>query len=81
MGESLADVTKYWNLPVDPAGWAFSIWGVIYTLLGIFTFYQMVPSEWLVYMGGFRNDDLIFNKINLIFVLNMLLNAAWLPVF
>jgi len=27
----------FWNLPIDPAGYAFSIWGLIYTLLGIFT--------------------------------------------
>jgi len=78
---SLSEVTKYWALPIDPAGWAFSIWGVIYTLLGFFTVYQALPSEWIKYLGGKRNDDLIFNKFNLIFLLNMMLNAAWLPVF
>jgi hypothetical protein len=81
MPESLADVTAYWGLPIDPAGWAFSIWGVIYTLLGLFVFYQMLPSGWITYLGGKRNDDMIFNKMNLIFVFNMLCNTAWLPVF
>jgi hypothetical protein len=81
MPESLRDVTDYWNLPVDPDGWAFSIWGLIYTLLGFFTFYQMVPSEWIEYLGGKRNDELIFIWINYVFILNLLINAAWLPVF
>ena len=81
MPESLADVTAYWNLPVDPAGWAFSIWGLIYTLLGFFTFYQAIPSGWIEHLGGKRNDDMIFNKMNFIFLFNMICNAAWLPVF
>lgn len=81
MPETLSDITKYWNASIDPAGWAFGIWGVIYTLLGMFTFYQMVPHEWVTYLGGKKNDDMLFNKMNFIFVLNMLLNTAWLPLF
>jgi len=39
MPNSLVDVTNEWNAMVDPAGWAFSIWSVIYTGLGAFSIY------------------------------------------
>lgn len=49
-----------------PAGYAFSIWGLIYTLLGIYVIYQLVQS---------RNG--LLTKINRIFIVNALLNASW----
>jgi hypothetical protein len=81
MPESLSDITDFWTAPLDPKGWAFSIWGIIYTLLGMFVFYQMVPAEWVAYLGGKKDDDMLFNKMNFIFVVNMMLNTAWLPLF
>jgi len=36
MKYSLSEVTEDWSLPIDPAGWAFSIWGVIYGFMGVF---------------------------------------------
>jgi hypothetical protein len=77
----LAGLTEYWDLAIDPAGWTFSIWGVIYIGLGMYTVYQMVPSEWIEYVGGKRNDEMIFIYGNFVFIINMLLNAAWLPIF
>lgn len=41
----------------------------------------MLPAEWIAYLGGKKNDDMLFNKMNFIFVANMLMNSAWLPVF
>lgn len=78
---TLGEVTKDWNLPIDPAGYAFSIWGLIYFLLSLFTIYQAIPTEWITYLGGRRNDEMIFVQMNVIFILNCLLNAAWLPIF
>ncbi len=49
-----------------PAGYAFSIWGLIYTLLLIYVMYQF-----------WRNDTLV-GKINRVFVTNALLNALWI---
>ena len=77
----LADMTEYWNLAIDPAGWTFSIWGVIYSGLAMFVLYQMVPSGWIEYLGGKRNDEMIFIYGNFVFIVNMILNAAWLPIF
>jgi hypothetical protein len=35
----LPKITDEWDIKVAPAGWAFSIWGLIYTLLGGFVYY------------------------------------------
>jgi translocator protein len=39
MPYSLSDITNQWDARIDPAGYAFSIWGLIYSLLGVFTVY------------------------------------------
>lgn len=49
-----------------PAGYAFSIWGLIYTLVGIYVVYQF-----------FRPSELV-SKVNRLFVVNALLNISWL---
>lgn len=77
MPMSLRQITDYWDTRIDPAGYAFSIWGLIYSLLGIFTIYQAIPSEWV----PDRNDELIFEKIGYVFMGNMLGNATWLILF
>lgn len=41
----------------------------------------MLPAEWIKYLGGKKDEDLLFNKMNLVFVANMLLNTIWLPFF
>jgi hypothetical protein len=54
---------------VTPAGYVFSIWGVIYILLGIFVIYQALPSQ--------KGKD-FRRRIGWLFVLNSLLNIVWL---
>ncbi len=61
MGE-LAD--RYANLFI-PAGYAFSIWGIIYLLLGYFIFRQWRDAELRERVGNF-------------FIYTSVLNAAWL---
>ncbi len=63
---------KYPNLFV-PAGLTFSIWGVIYILLGIFIVYQMVIA--------FRDktlDKSLFEKIGIMFFISSILNVGWI---
>jgi hypothetical protein len=50
-----------------PAGYAFSIWGLIYILLLIYVVYQF-----------FYKNNALTLKINKIFIINAFLNAAWL---
>lgn len=77
MPMSLSQITAMWDTRIDPAGYAFSIWGVIYSLIGVFVIYQAIPSEWV----PDRNDELIFEDIGYVFMANMLGNAAWLIMF
>ncbi|MCU0679334.1 MAG: tryptophan-rich sensory protein [Planctomycetes bacterium] len=50
-----------------PAGYAFSIWGVIYTLLALYVIYQFT-----------RRDDALTARVNRLFIINALCNAAWI---
>ncbi len=57
-----------------PAGVTFSIWGLIYLLLGAYTIYQS---------GFIKNDFLkknakLFRKINIYFTLSSLANILWI---
>jgi hypothetical protein len=49
-----------------PAGYAFSIWGLIYTLLLIYAVYQ------------FWRKNALVGRINRVFIINTLLNASWM---
>jgi benzodiazapine receptor len=33
------EIVAEWDIKLSPSGWAFSIWGIIYTLLAGFTVY------------------------------------------
>ncbi len=63
---------KYFNL-FAPAGITFSIWGVIYILLGIYTIYQIV---------ALRNQEsyerLHLSKINVLYCITSGANALWI---
>ncbi|MDD3006337.1 MAG: tryptophan-rich sensory protein [Candidatus Pacebacteria bacterium] len=57
---------NYANL-FAPAGYAFSIWGLIYALLGVYVIYQLR-----------RDKDELVERVNRIFIVNALLNASWI---
>jgi hypothetical protein len=52
-----------------PAGYVFSIWGIIYVLLGIFVVFQALPSE--------KGKD-YKRRIGWLFVLSSIFNIVWL---
>jgi len=54
---------------ITPAGYVFSIWGVIYILLGIFVVFQALPSQ--------KGKD-YQKEIGWLFALSSLLNIVWL---
>lgn len=62
---------KYPNLFV-PAGFTFSIWGVIYLLLGVFVFFSLKQA-----ITG-REVFPAFKAIGLLFFLTCLANAGWI---
>lgn len=66
-GRSTGEISYNYPNLFAPAGYAFSIWGLIYTLLGIYVVYQL-----------WRVKDAIVAQVNCIFIVNALLNASWL---
>jgi translocator protein len=74
---TLDEVSNEWALRILPAGWAFIIWAVIYTLLAVFTVYQALPDSCV---PG-RNNDLLFNKASYWVCVNFFLNGSWCLIF
>ena len=68
-GKSTAQISDTNPTLITPAGYVFSIWGVIYILLGVFVVFQALPSE--------KEKD-YQKRIGWLFVLSSLLNIAWL---
>jgi hypothetical protein len=62
---------------ISPDGWAFAIWGIIYSQLGMFVIYQALPASWV----PSRNDELIFEDIGYNFVVNIIMNQLWIVIF
>lgn len=73
-GHSTAEISDYYANLFAPVGLTFSIWGLIYLLLALFTLYQsgLFQSSW-----KFLNEDLL-NKIRTLFTFNALANSAWI---
>ncbi len=70
-GLTTGDVSdNYVNL-FTPAGFTFSIWGLIYTILGIFVIYQLVLS--------YKNGNTQFvERIGYWFIVSNILNSLWI---
>ena len=52
----LKELSAKWDLKLQPAGYAFAIWGIIYLLVTVFVVYQALPAS----MVPHRNDTFIF---------------------
>jgi len=68
-GRNTAQVSDTNPTLVTPAGYVFSIWGVIYILLGVFVVFQALPAE---RVKNFQKS------IGPLFILSSILNIAWL---
>ncbi len=68
-GKVTAEISDANFTLITPAGYVFSIWGVIYILLGIFVVYQALPSQ---------KSNKYQNKIGWFFVLSSIINITWL---
>lgn len=71
-GQTNAAVSDKYHTYFTPAGYAFSIWGIIYLGLLAFAFYQATPAQ--------RNNPR-FRTIRPWVVINGVLNCIWLPLF
>jgi hypothetical protein len=68
-GRNTADVSAAYPTLITPAGFTFSIWGIIYALLAAFIVFQLLPRH--------RQDK--FNRdVGYFFILSSLFNITWL---
>jgi hypothetical protein len=68
-GKNTAEISDTNMTLITPAGYVFSIWGIIYVLLGIFVIFQALSSE---------KGKEYHKKISWLFVLSSIFNVAWL---
>lgn len=70
-GQSMAEVSGKYPTLITPAGYAFSIWGIIYLTLAVFAFFQF-----------FKGKEVRFYKLVWPYVLiNFGANCLWLVAF
>ncbi|MFO7942075.1 MAG: tryptophan-rich sensory protein [Bacillota bacterium] len=65
-GQSTAEVSAKYPTLFTPAGYVFSIWGLIYLLLGVFV------------VGSFFRDNQRVERIGYLFAISSVLNGSWI---
>ncbi len=68
-GKTTAELSDSFPNLFVPAGYVFSIWGLIYILLAIFTIFQAVPKY---------SDEYIIKRVSILFIISNLANSAWI---
>jgi len=68
-GKTSGQVSDAYPTLITPAGFTFSIWSIIYILLGVFIVYQALPR---------KEDKPFLDRISFLFILSGLLNVSWL---
>ena len=71
-GKTNAQISDKYHTLITPAGYAFSIWGLIFLGLLAFAIYQTLPSQ---------RENIRFRAIGWLVVVNTLANAIWSPLF
>ena len=71
-GMTNGQVSDKYHTLITPAGYAFSIWGVIFLGLLAFAIYQALPSQ---------RENIRFRAIGWLVIVNTLANAIWSPLF
>lgn len=61
------EISDRYPTVTTPAGWAFSIWGLIYIGLLAFSVYQLLPSR-----------SYVFDRIRVPYIASCILNCAWI---
>ncbi|WP_425392484.1 tryptophan-rich sensory protein [Ekhidna sp.] len=68
-GRTTGEVSEAYPTLFTPAGFTFSIWGVIYVFLIAYVIYQYLPRN---------REDKTFDRINRHFVVNCTANTLWI---
>lgn len=67
---STGDISDAYPNLFAPAGLTFSIWGLIYLLLGAYVFYQFTNKD--------QKNEELFKRINPLFIATSLANMLWI---
>ncbi|MCW4017328.1 MAG: tryptophan-rich sensory protein [Candidatus Bathyarchaeota archaeon] len=68
-GRTTAEVSDQYFTLITPAGYVFSIWSIIYILLGVFVVYQALPSQ---------RGKPFQRQISGLFILSSIFNIGWI---
>jgi hypothetical protein len=68
-GQNSGEISDRFPVRFTPAGYVFSIWGLIYLVLTAFVIYQALPAQ---------RENRLVNRIGWLFALSCVLNASWL---
>jgi benzodiazapine receptor len=71
-GQNTGEISAKYPSLFTPAGFTFSIWGLIYLSLTAFVIYQALPAQ---------RGSQTFAKIGPLFIANCVANAAWIFVW
>lgn len=71
--KSVGEISNQFDVLITPAGYAFSIWGLIYLLLTGFIVYQWI--------GYFKKKDNSLEKTSIWLGLSNIFNALWIVVW
>jgi hypothetical protein len=67
--KNVGEISDSYPTLFTPPGYVFSIWGVIYTLLLVFTIYQILPKQ---------QHEPFLNKISYFYMISSLANSMWI---
>jgi hypothetical protein len=68
-GQTTGEISDRFDVYFVPAGYVFSIWGLIYLSLGAFAVYQALPGQ---------RDNPALRRVGYLFALSCVANVAWL---
>lgn len=71
-GNSTGEISDMYPVLVTPAGYAFSIWSLIYTGMLAYVIYQALPQNW---------DNPRLKAISWLFVISCVFNIGWLVIW
>ncbi|KAK3105936.1 hypothetical protein FSP39_008980 [Pinctada imbricata] len=79
---SVSQQSDKYEVDITPAGWMFSIWGIIYVWLGLWIVYSLVNLCRRVGNGrAYNSPTLLTTPFFAIFIVNLLCNISWIFLF
>lgn len=71
-GSTNTELSNLYKTNFTPAGFTFSVWGVIYFFQGVFVVYQVLPSQ---------REEALFDNLATYLIPAYILNGIWLATF